>query len=100
MRTWAVALLITLGLCGTAEAGVAEWPVIGQAIRVGSCIVGGTGTLVGSLASKLSAWGSELFHHIGQCALTTTTEVTDVAEDVVTISVPTPDPIPAAEPTE
>lgn len=89
-------LVIVIGLLclfsGTAEAGVSDWPVVGQVIRVASCVVGGTGQLVGSLLTHLTNWGKEAITTVGQCALHTASEVTDVAGDVVTLTVPTPDP--------
>lgn len=80
-----------------AYAAVQDWPVVGQVVRVGQCVVGGAASLVGSLLSHLTAWGTELVQTVGQCALNTTEEASDVAEDVVAVTVPTPDPLPTPE---
>ena len=92
MKKMVLVVGLTLMLCGTAEAGVTDWPVVGQIVRVGQCVVVGAGKLVTSLLSHLGAWGSEALTTVGKCALDTTKEVADVAEDVVTLSIPTPDP--------
>ena len=80
-----------------AYAAVEDWPVVGQVVRVGKCVVGGTGSLIGSLLGHLTDWGTELVQTVGQCALNTNTEATDVVEDVVAVTIPTPDPLPAPE---
>ena len=96
MKKW----LVVLGLLGVlsmtrpAEAAVTDWPVIGQVVRVGQCVVGGAATLVTSLLKHLGAWGNEAITTVGQCAIHTTEEVTDVVVDVVSLQVPTPDVVP------
>ena len=100
MRKLVMVGVLTLMLCGTAEAGVTDWPVGGQVVRVGQWVVGGSGTLIASLFSHLKQWGTEVVQTVGQCAIHTTTEVTDVAEDVVSLSLPTPDPQPTEVPDE
>lgn len=89
-------LVCWLAMSSTASAGVTDWPVIGQVFRVGQCAVGGTGQLVASLLSHLTAWGTELVTTVGQCALHTTNEARDIVEDVVTPAIPFPD----SQPTE
>lgn len=79
-----------LMLCGTVEAGVQDWPVIGQVSRVGVCLVKSTGQLVGSLLGHLSAWGVELVGTIGDCAKVVVGNTEEVATGVVTLTVPTP----------
>ena len=81
---------LTLMLCGTAEAKVMDWPVIGQVSRVGVCLVKSTAQLVGSLASHLSAWGVELVGTIGDCAKAVVGNTEEVATGVVTLTIPTP----------
>ena len=77
-------------LCGTAEAAITDWPVIGQVSRVGVCLVKGSGQLVGSLLGHLSAWGVELVGTIGDCAKAVVGNTEEVATGVVTLTVPTP----------
>ena len=89
--------LLTLMLCGTAEAAVTDWPGGGQVSRVGQCIVVGGGKILTSLLTHLGVWGTETLTTVGQCALDTTNEVVDVAGDVVTLSVPNPDPVTTEE---
>ena len=85
-------LVLWLAMSPLAEAGVSDWPVIGQVVRVGSCLVQDTGKLVGSLLKHLGTWGAELLTSVSQCSLKVVDNTTDIVADVVTLSVPTPDP--------
>ena len=84
-------LVAWLAMSPPVYAGVQDWPVVGQVIAVGKCVVGGTGTLLGSLLNHLTAWGGELVQTVGQCALHATDQATDVAEDTVSLTLPLPD---------
>ena len=81
-----------LAMSSMASASVLDWPVVGQVARVSVCVVGGSGQLVSSLLKHLTNWGSEVLTTVGQCALTTASQTTGLVKDVVTLSVPTPQP--------
>ena len=87
-----VGLAMWLAMSPLAEAGVSDWPVIGQVVRVSSCLVQDTGKLVGSLLKHLGTWGAELLTSVSSCSLKVVDNTTDIVSDVVTLSVPTPDP--------
>lgn len=90
MRKLVLVLGLTFLLCGTAEAAITDWPVIGQVSRVGVCLVKGSGKLVTSLLGHLGAWGSELVGTIGDCAKAVVGNTEEVATGIVTLTVPTP----------
>ena len=51
----------------TAEAAVIDWPIIGQAARVGICVLGGSGQLGASLVAHAAAYGKEVRGIVGEC---------------------------------
>ena len=80
-----------------AEASVQDWPILGQVIRVSVCVLGDAGHLTGSLLGHLGSWGAEVLKRVGQCSLTVVDTVTDTAVDVVSLRVPTPEPVTTTE---
>ena len=90
MKKWMLVIGLTFLLCGTAEAAITDWPVVGQVSRVGVCLVKGSGTLLASLVAHLSAFGVEVVAKIGECAKAVVGNTEEVATGAVTLTLPTP----------
>mgnify|MGYP001600134843 CR=1 FL=1 len=95
MKRFVVGTMLVMWLAMSpmqAEAGVSDWPVIGQVVRVTTCVVSDAGKLLGSLLSHLGSWGADVLRSVGQCSLKVVDTTTELVTDVVTFTVPTPDP--------
>ena len=92
MKRWLLSGILFWMLVGSpvANAAIADWPVIGQVIRVSTCVIGDVGKLTGSLVKHLGAWGGELLTSVGQCSLKVVETTTDLVVDVVNGEVPVP----------
>lgn len=87
---WGIVFYGVMAFSPVAHAAVRDWPLVGQVVRVSTCVLGGTGTLTASLVGKLGAWGNEVLTKVSDCIQETVGSVTDTAVDVLNLEVPTP----------
>lgn len=55
----------------SAQAGVAEWPVVGQLYKVGVCVLADSGGIVQAAVKHVAALGTEVLTLVKDCLVST-----------------------------